>query len=767
PLAAPLRGAYPRRAADFTDRIGDSLVHLVDPDELELLARGGGHVLQVLLIPRRQQYRLDARTHGGQHFFLDAADRQDQPAQADFARHRDVFMHRPSREQGHERDKHRHAGARSVFGNRAGRHVHVDVAAFENFRLQTETARAILYQRQRRLGALLHDIAELPGEDQVALARYARRLDEENIAADRRPGEAGRDAGDARALRHLTFEALGPEDRVQIAGIDADLVRRPFGDAHRDVTKHAADFALEITHAGFAGIVADDGPQRLVGDFALLGFQAVRFELPAYEIAACDLELFFLGITRDVDDLHAIAQRSRDRIEHVGGADEHDPREIERHGEVIVAKGRILLGVEHFEQRRARVAVKTHPELVHLIEHEHRIARAGLTDALYDVAGKRADVGPAMTADLGFVVHAAERDAHELAPGRPRDRLAERGLADAGRSDEAKYRALALRVEFAHGEILENAALDLFEAVMILVEHLARPFDIDRLFAQHRPGQGDQPVEIGADHRMLAGAFGHALQAAQLALRELLDLGGFGVGFAQLLLDGLHLLAQQEFALPLIHRLLRLLTDFLRQLQHLDAMREEPRNFFEPLAHVERLQQLLFLRGIDVHEARDKIGKRGRRGSHLDGAAELGRHLRQQLERFHGLPLQMQYARLDLLGIGLRNLDRSNARDEEGITLEIFHGAETSLALADDVMRAFRRGDVAQNRRDRADRVEIIRPGGIGARVALLDYPDRPLAAHRFLGGGDRPLPADRQRQDHARKQYRMAHGQDDERIIR
>ena len=47
-----------------------------------------------------------------------------------------------------------------------------------------------------------------------------------------------------------------------------------------------------------------------------------------------------------------------------------------------------------------------------------------------------------MAAQLGFVVHAAQTHALELAPDGARDRLPERGLADAGRADEAQDRRL-------------------------------------------------------------------------------------------------------------------------------------------------------------------------------------------------------------------------------------------------------------------------------------------------------------------------------------
>src|SRR5688500_19648565 len=99
-------------------------------------------------------------------------------------------------------------------------------------------------------------------------------------------------------------------------------------------------------------------------------------------------------------------------------------------------------------------------ELVDLVEHHHAVARLDLAQALDDVARKRPQVGAPVAADLGLVVHAAQAHARELAPRRLRDRLAERGLAHPGRTDEAQDRALARGIELPHREVLEDAALD-------------------------------------------------------------------------------------------------------------------------------------------------------------------------------------------------------------------------------------------------------------------------------------------------------------------
>ena len=73
-------------------------------------------------------------------------------------------------------------------------------------------------------------------------------------------------------------------------------------------------------------------------------------------------------------------------------------------------------------------------------------------------------------ADLGLVVDAAQAHAHELAAHGPRDALAQRGLAHAGRADEGQDGAADRVRERAHGEVLEDALLDLLQAVVVLVE---------------------------------------------------------------------------------------------------------------------------------------------------------------------------------------------------------------------------------------------------------------------------------------------------------
>src|SRR2546430_1364586 len=100
----------------------------------------------------------------------------------------------------------------------------------------------------------------------------------------------------------------------------------------------------------------------------------------------------------------------------------------------------VLRRVEHLEERGSRVALVTGGNLVDFVEHEDRVHRARLLQRLDDAAGHRTDVRAPVPADLGFVAYSAKREPRELARHGTRDRLSERGLADAGRTDEAEDR---------------------------------------------------------------------------------------------------------------------------------------------------------------------------------------------------------------------------------------------------------------------------------------------------------------------------------------
>src|SRR5690606_39476634 len=62
--------------------------------------------------------------------------------------------------------------------------------------------------------------------------------------------------------------------------------------------------------------------------------------------------------------------------------------------------------------------------------------------------------------------------------GRFGDALPERSLAHARRADQAQDRALHLLHAGLHGEVFEDAFLDLLQSVMVGVEHVLRGLEV-------------------------------------------------------------------------------------------------------------------------------------------------------------------------------------------------------------------------------------------------------------------------------------------------
>jgi len=102
----------------------------------------------------------------------------------------------------------------------------------------------------------------------------------------------------------------------------------------------------------------------------------------------------------------------------------------------VIAERVVLGGIEELEQCRGRIAAPVVAELVHLVEHQYRVRHAGVLDGARDTPRHRTHVGAAMPAYLGLVTDAAEGHTDERATHGVGHRLAQRGLTDAGGTDE-------------------------------------------------------------------------------------------------------------------------------------------------------------------------------------------------------------------------------------------------------------------------------------------------------------------------------------------
>ena len=168
--------------------------------------------------------------------------------------------------------------------------------------------------RERRLRRLLHHVAELAGDLDAAFARHARGLDEEDVAADRRPREAGGDAGNDGALGDFAEEPGLAEvlrrDRSRRRGARRFWRRFALRHLERERAAELRDLALELSHAGLARVVADDRAERFVGDRERPFADRVRRELLRDEVPLGDVHLLVGRVAGELDDLETVAQRA-------------------------------------------------------------------------------------------------------------------------------------------------------------------------------------------------------------------------------------------------------------------------------------------------------------------------------------------------------------------------------------------------------------------------------------------------------------------------
>src|SRR5580693_5046709 len=418
-------------------RLGEQLVDRLDRNNFQPTLYIVGDLGEIFLVFLRDQYRLQAAAEGGEKLLLEAADRQHPTAQGDLAGHRDVSLYRNAAQHRNDRGHHRHAGRRAVFGRRTLRHMDVDVLLLEDSRQDAEDIAARLDVALGSLHRFLHHVAELAGGGDPPLSRNRHRFDRQQFSADLGPGEPGRAPDQILALRLAKPELTHPGVLLQVAARHPDTLRLLHQDVFDRLAGQIGDLALEITNTGLARVIADQIANRVVADAPFVLADAVRGHLLRDQVTLCNLDLLVLGVARDADDLHAVEQGLRN-AQRVRGRHEHYVGQVVVDLEVMVVERGVLLGVEHFEERGRGVAAPVRTEFVDLVEQEQRVRGFRLLHPLNDLARHRADVGPAMSADLGLVTHATQRHPHEVPSGRPGDRLAKGGLADSRGPDQTQ-----------------------------------------------------------------------------------------------------------------------------------------------------------------------------------------------------------------------------------------------------------------------------------------------------------------------------------------
>jgi hypothetical protein len=326
---------------------------------------------------------------------------------------------------------------------------------------------------------------------------------------------------------------------------------------------------------------------------------------------------------------------------------------------------------------------------------------------------------------------------------------------------------------------------------VIGIEDALRLRQVDDLLGPLGPGQRHQPVQIRARDGVLGRRDRHLGQAIELAGRllqhglghagrldlvaQLVDLLGLVVVLAQLLLDRLHLLAQEVFALVLADFRLHLRLDLGSQLEDLELLDQDPVEQVHAGADVQRVEDLLLHLSRQRRQARD---------DEVRQLARLGDVQRQRLQ----IVRQQRRQRHDLLEAGLDvalqgvDLEAVLGPVDLGRFLDLGEqvGAQRGQPLQphprqpldDQPQAAVGQLEHLVDVGGRPDVVEVGFSRLLDGGVTLGEDRDEAAAGHRFVDQANRRLPRDGERHERVGEQHRVAqrqHGQGvgDERTFR
>src|SRR5882762_1089214 len=329
------------------------LVHGVDEVQLHLVAQVFRYLRQVFLVVLGQNHLEQSRAMGRQQFLLQSADRQYLATQRNFARHRDIPPHRNFAERAGNRSRDGDARRRSILGNSALGHVHVDIKIAIEIARHTQSSGPRAYIRHSRLRRLLHDVAQLPGQSQFAFAVDDSHFRAQDRAANFRPGQPCNQADFALLVGQCVAEFDYAQELANILPRDGNLVVRSFLDHFaRDLAAYIADLAFQVAYASLPRVGPNDPRDGIVGELDVLVSQTSLGELLLHQKLLRDLDLLRFGVPMQSKYFHAVLQGRRNGVHHVGSRHEEYLRQVVFDVEVVIHEHEVLLGIEHFQQSR-------------------------------------------------------------------------------------------------------------------------------------------------------------------------------------------------------------------------------------------------------------------------------------------------------------------------------------------------------------------------------------------------------------------------------
>jgi hypothetical protein len=335
--------------------------------------------------------------------------------------------------------------------------------------------------------------------------------------------------------------------------------------------------------------------------------------------------------------------------------------------------------------------------------------------------------------------------------------------------------------QLAHGQELEDAVLHLVEPVVVVGEHTRSTTEVGVVGGRRAPRQRHQPVEVVADHAVLAGLDRRRLQARHLLARtpqrrlrqlRLLDrlLEALDLECARILLvaelaaDDLQLLAQEVVLLRLLGLVADLGEDLLVERDQLALGHRELQRQLEALGYVDLFEQPLAV-GDLAHDAGGEVGELARILDVEQRRGEAVVLLLLQLGELAQLLLQQPEQRGRPLALG-RDLDQFlRAHDEVRLLAHDLGDARAPQALRHRRHAAVRQLQRLQDAGDDADLVQVGR--GLDVLLGVLLQHQEQVAVVG-LGLGDdlaRHRRVEQQRHHQLRERHRPAQREHEHRV--
>ena len=289
----------------------------------------------------------------------------------------------------------------------------------------------------------------------------------------------------------------------------------------------------------------------------------------------------------------------------------------------MVAEGIVLSRVQHFQKGRGRVSLVVRAHLVHLVQKEHRISSTSLFQGFQNAPRHSPHIGAAMAADLRLIPYAPQGGTDKLPAQGLGHRTSQRGLAHPRRPHQAQNRRILPVSQLAHRQELQDALLDLFQPVVVAIQHSRCRLDVVDILRQALPRHGQQVVNIGADNSSLLGHALSPFQPLQLLLHGLhnlvrevplaqpflvfLNIPQNAVLVTQLIVDGLDLLPEIIFLLHLLNLAAHPGANLALNIQDILFPLQKAVQLFKPFLHIDALKNSLPVVQLQIDMAGNHI----------------------------------------------------------------------------------------------------------------------------------------------------------------